>query len=198
MPLQDTLAALAEFDIPAGAQIFHQGQSCENYFILTEGVARVFTRSAAGKEVVLYRLEPGDMCVLTTSCLLSSQSFPAEALAETDMRVQMMPKNQFDRLMNESAEFRTFVFGSFGSRLSNLVSTVEKLALESIEQRLAKYLLLQPNTSVAITHQNLALEIGSAREVVSRHLKRFESEGWINLGRGYIELLNRQGLHDLI
>lgn len=198
MQLNDALEALPEVRIPAGTGIFHQGQSCESYFILMEGCARVFTRSAAGKEVVLYRVEPGDMCVLTTSCLLSSQTFPAEAIAETDMRVKVMPKSQFDRLVNDSAEFRTFVFKSFGRRLSNLITTIEKLALESIEQRLAKYLLLQPDNRIAITHQDLSLEIGTAREVVSRHLKRFESEGWIILGRGHIELLDRKALHELI
>ena len=198
MSLQDTLNALPEVEIPAGAEIFHQGQSCENYFILVAGRARIFTRSAAGKEVVLYHVEPGDMCVLTTSCLLSSQTFPAEAIAESDMRVKMMPKKQFDTLVNDSAVFRAFVFKSFGRRLSNLITTVEKLALESIEQRLAKYLLLQPSNKITATHQNIALEIGSAREVVSRHLKRFESDGWIDLGRGHVVLLNRQALHQLI
>lgn len=198
MLLSDELDALPEMKIPSGTGIFHQGQACENYFILVEGSARIFTRSAAGKEVVLYRVEPGDMCVLTTSCLLSSQTFPAEAIAETDMRVKVMQKSQFDKLVNKSAEFRKFVFSSFGRRLSNLITTVEKLALESIEQRLAKYLLLQPESRIATTHQDLALEIGTAREVVSRHLKRFELEGWIKLGRGTIELLNRQALHNLI
>lgn len=198
MQLNEALEALPEVSIPAGTGIFHQGQSCENYFILIQGSARVFTRSAAGKEVVLYRVEPGDMCVLTTSCLLSSQTFPAEAVAETEMRVKVMPKSQFDKLVNESADFREFVFKSFGRRLGNLITTIEKLALESIEQRLAKYLLLQPDNKIAITHQDLALEIGTAREVVSRHLKRFESEGWINLGRGHIELLDRKALHELI
>ncbi|EGG98271.1 transcriptional regulator2C Crp/Fnr family [gamma proteobacterium IMCC2047] len=146
----------------------------------------------------MYRVTPGDMCVLTTSCLFSREPFPAEAVAETDLTVRMMPKSQFDRLVNESAEFRELVFKSFGRRLANLIGTVEKLALESIEQRLAKYLLLQPVNPLAITHQDLALEIGTAREVVSRHLKRFEAEGWIQLGRGYIELLDRQALHYLI
>ena len=198
MTLETTLEVLPEVSIPAGSQVFHQGQSCEHYFILMGGCARVFTRSAAGKEVFLYRVTPGDMCVLTTSCLFSRESFPAEAVAETDLTVRMMPKSQFDRLVNESAEFRELVFKSFGRRLANLIGTVEKLALESIEQRLAKYLLLQPVNPLAITHQDLALEIGTAREVVSRHLKRFEAEGWIQLGRGYIELLDRQALHYLI
>lgn len=198
MTLESMLEALPELTIAAGSQVFHQGQPCDNYFILMAGSARVFTRSAAGKEVVLYRVEPGDMCVLTTSCLLSRQAFPAEAVAETDLRIKMMPKSQFDHLLNESSEFRQWVFKSFGRRLGNLIGTVEKLALETIEQRLAKYLLLQPSNPVVITHQNLALEIGSAREVVSRHLKRFESQGWIHLTRGHIELINRQALHDLI
>lgn len=189
---------LPEVTIPAGTEIFHQGQSCENYFIFVKGCARVFTRSVLGKEVVLYRVEPGDMCVLTTSCLLSSQTFPAEAIAEMDMRVKVMPKTQFDKLLNDSVEFREFVFKSFGHRLGNLITTVEKLALESIEQRLSKYLLLQPENRICTTHQEIALEIGSAREVVSRHLKRFEAEGWIGLGRGQIELLDRQSLHGLI
>lgn len=198
MQLEALFESLPELSIPRGAQLFSQGQACENYVIPLSGRARVFTRSAMGKEVVLYRVEPGDMCVLTTSCLFSNAAFPAEAVAETEMTVKVIAKSQFDRLVNDDAGFRAFVFDSFSRRVAGLIGTVEKLALESIEQRLSKYLLLQPENRINVTHQDIALEIGSAREVVSRHLKRFESEGWIRLGRGHIELLDRQGLHQLV
>lgn len=109
-----------------------------------------------------------------------------------------MPKRRFDELMENSAEFRHQVFDNFGQRIGSLIETIEKLALETLEQRLAKYLLLQPCNPVQATHLDIASEIGSAREVVSRHLKRFESQGLVKLDRGSIELLDRTALHGLI
>lgn len=184
--------------VPAGTQILHQGDECQNYFLLVSGSVKIFARSANGREVVLYHVAPGKICVLTTSCLLGNKRFPAEAIAESELSVRIMPKSRFDELMESSTEFRHQVFENFGQRIGSLIETIEKLALETLEQRLAKYLLLQPCNPVGVTHQDIASEIGSARDVVSRHLKRFEAQGFVKLDRGSIELLDRTALHDLI
>lgn len=188
---------LPKISIAAGQQIFHQGDSCQQYFILTQGQARIFTRSSNGKEVILYQVSPGDICVLTTACLLGNEAFPAEALAETDLELRRLSKPEFEHLIDNHAEFRRFVFQGFGKRMNSLIATVQKLALETIEQRLAKHLLLQAHNPIETTHQAIAEQIGSAREVVSRHLKRFESEGLLGLGRGKIEILDRPRLFEL-
>ena len=184
--------------VPAGTQILHQGDECQNYFLLVEGSVKIFARSANGREVVLYHVTPGKICVLTTTCLLGDKHFPAEAEAETALSVRMMPKRRFDELMEKSAEFRQQVFNNFGQRIGSLIETIEKLALETLEQRLAKYLLLQPCNPVQVTHQHIAAEIGTAREVVSRHLKRFEGMGWVKLDRSSINITDRTALHNLI
>jgi CRP/FNR family transcriptional regulator len=191
----DTLISdLPEQVVPAGSQIFRQGDNCNQYFVLTSGSAKIFTRSANGKEVLLYHVKPGSICVLTAACLIGHQHFPAEAVAETELHVRIMTRRQFDKLMESSAPFREYVLDGFGERINGLIQTIQKLALETIEQRLAKFLLMQPQNCIASTHQEIADEIGSAREVVSRNLKRFESNSLISLGRGQIELLDRQGL----
>jgi CRP/FNR family transcriptional regulator, anaerobic regulatory protein len=184
--------------IPSGTQILHQGDECQHYFMLIAGSVKIFARSVNGREVVLYHVAPGKICVLTTTCLLGNKRFPAEAVAESELSVRIMPKHRFDELMENSAEFRHQVFDNFGQRIGSLIETIEKLALETLEQRLAKYLLLQPCNPVQVTHQDIASEIGSAREVVSRHLKRFETLGFLKLDRGSIELLDRTALHHLI
>jgi CRP/FNR family transcriptional regulator len=196
--IADIIQDLPRVHIPAGQVIFHQGQVCESYFVLVEGSAKVVARSAAGKEVVLYHVRPGAICVLTTACLLGRENFPAEAIAETDLTLHLMPRHRFDELLDSSAAFRAKVFASFGERMTELIKTIEKVALESIEQRLARFLLLQPCAHVELTHQDLALEIGSVREVVSRQLKRFEAQGWLRLGRGALDILDRDALYRLI
>lgn len=192
--IDSLVSNLPEQVVPAGSQIFRQGDNCNQYFVLTSGSAKIFTRSANGKEVLLYHVKPGSICVLTAACLIGHQHFPAEAVAETDLHVRVMTKRQFDELMETSATFRQYVLDGFGERINGLIQTIQKLALETIEQRLAKFLLMQPRNSIASTHQEIADEIGSAREVVSRNLKRFETNQLLSLGRGQIELLDRQGL----
>lgn len=188
------IQTLPKTRVPAGQQMFHQGDSCQQYFILTAGQARIFTRASNGKEVILYQVCPGDICVLTTACLLGNEAFPAEAIAETELELRRLSKLEFEHLLDTNSDFRHFVFQGFGKRMNSLIATVQKLALETIEQRLAKHLLLQAHNPIEITHQAIAEQIGSAREVVSRHLKRFESKGLLQLGRGQIHLLDRSSL----
>ena len=180
--------------VPAGTQIFRQGDQCAQYFFVLEGSAKVFARSTNGKEVLLYRIEPESICLLTASCLLGNKAFPAEAIAETELKVRVINKTTFDLLMNESPEFRDKVLSGFGKRMNDLIATIQKLELESVEQRLVKFLLMQPLNIITTTHQQIADEIGSAREVVSRHLKRLEEQQLLKLGRGHITLTERAKL----
>ena len=122
--------------VPAGTQILHQGDECQNYFLLVAGSVKIFARSENGREVVLYHVAPGKICVLTTTCLLGDKRFPAEAVAESALSVRMMPKHRFDELMENSAQFRRQIFDNFSQRIGSLIETIEKLALETLEQRL--------------------------------------------------------------
>lgn len=194
--LPNAIASARESRIPDGATVFRQGQACTHYLVVTRGSVRVFARSAAGKEVVLYHVGPGEICVITTSCLLSDVPYPAEAVAETEDRVKVIPKEEFDRLLAASPTFREFVFAAFGGRLADLISLVEQIALESIQNRLAAYLLRHSRDGEAVTatHQEMAETIASAREVVSRTLKSFEKQGLVRVARGRLEILDRAAL----
>lgn len=173
--------------------MFTQGQQARNYLVVTEGSVKVFARSGEGREVVLYRVGAGEMCALTTSCMLGRTPYPAEAVTETDVRARIIGSEAFDRALSESAEFRQFVFASFGQRLTDVLQRMEQLVLDCVQSRLARCLVQRTDADgvVAATHEALALEVGTAREVVSRHLKSMEQSGLVRTQRGRIFLLRR-------
>jgi len=188
-------AIIRDFDLvnlPANHQVFSQGQACQNYVVITSGTVKVFARSSEGKEVVLYRIKAGEVCVLTTSCLIGHSRYPAEAVTETAVSARIIPHKAFDRLLEASQDMRKFVFNSFGQRLNDLMLQIEQIALESIDQRLNRFLLRSADklNMVTATHQEIAIEIGSVREVVSRHLKMLEKQNVIKLHRGKLELVD--------
>jgi CRP/FNR family transcriptional regulator len=160
---------------------------------------RVQQLSESGREIVLYRITGGDTCVLTTASLLAHQHYAAEAIAETAVDAIALPRDAFDRLMADSATFRDFVFRSYASRLTNLLLLVEEVAFGRMDTRLAERLVARCGADgiVALTHHDLAVELGTAREVVSRQLKEFERRGWVTLERGRVIVTDEQGLRTL-
>ena len=188
------LREAAEVEVAAGQRVFAQGQQACNYLVVTEGSVKVFARSGEGREVVLYRVGAGEMCALTTSCMLGRTPYPAEAVTETDVRARIIGSEAFDRALSESAEFRQFVFASFGQRLTDVLQRMEQLVLDCVRSRLARCLVQRADADgvVAATHEALALEVGTAREVVSRHLKSMEQGGLVRTQRGRIFLLRRE------
>ncbi len=189
-----------QMTIPEGTVIFHQGDQCLNYLLVISGSVKVITRAENGREIVLYHITSGGSCVLTTSCLISSEDYPAEGITETDVVALAIPRPIFEQYMGESKAFRKQVFHSYGDRLIKLITLVEEISFAKLDIRLAKYLLKNGsvNTPIHTTHQALATELGSAREVISRQLKEFENKGWVNLKRGKIEILNHDALANLL
>ncbi len=199
MTLPEEISLAKQHTIPANSLVLRQGDVCSQYVVVISGSIRVYSRSHSGKETLLYRIAAGEMCVLTTSCLLSNKHFPAEAITESEVVFKAISKEQFDKYLNVSPNFRAFVFSSFGQRLSNLITLVEQLTTSSIEQRIADYLLRvagQGNT-IFTTHQGVAEEIGSAREVVSRNLKSLEKSNIVRLARGSITVTDKQELNKI-
>jgi len=195
--LQQLRARVQGVQLPAGQTVFHRGDICRNYLVVVEGSVRVQTLSPGGREVVLYRVGAGQSCVITTSCLLSRESYPAEGITETATAALVIPQDVFNEALGSSAEFRRFVFACQGQRLSDLIQRVEDVAFGRIDARLAKHLIDRCRNRpglVTATHQQLASELGTAREVVSRQLKTFEKQGWIAVRRGAVEVLNPDGL----
>ncbi|MEK0081913.1 Crp/Fnr family transcriptional regulator [Benzoatithermus flavus] len=191
------LAEAAPLAVPAGTVLFRPGDACTLYLVLLRGIVRVQLVSATGHEIVLYRVEPGESCVLTTACLLGHDAYAAEGVAETAIEGLGLTPSLFDRLIAESAEFRRFVFAGFGRRLADLMLLVNEVAFRRIDARLADWLLHRyaaGEVAIGSTHQAIAVELGTAREVVSRQLKEFERRGLVALARGRIELHDPAGL----
>jgi CRP/FNR family transcriptional regulator len=178
--------------------VFHAGDLCQAFLILLSGEVRVQLTAANGREVTLYRIGPGGSCILTTSCLLSNEHYPAEAIAESDVEALAIPVASFQSALESSQWFRRFVFDGFSTRLTSVIQKIEQIAFTGIDVRLACVLLELDGKKVEkVTHQDIAVELGTAREVVSRHLKRFESEGWVRLGRGQVSIVDRQKIEAL-
>lgn len=182
--------------LPAGSVVFRQGDGCTALSIVDSGCIRVYARAPNGREVVLYRVQPGELCVLTTSCLLGRKPYPADAVAETDVVVRTLPEARFGALLATSEAFRAFVFENFGSRLSGLVQRIESVMLQPVEVRLIEWLLRACDAQgrVRVTQQRLAEEIGTAREVVSRHLADLQGRSLVSVGRGCIDITDRHRL----
>ena len=189
----------AVISVPAGTVIFGPGKSPENLLLLLDGRVRVQQVSESGREIVLYRVEAGQSCVLTTACMLAYDDYAAEGIAETDIRAAAVPRTVFDELISKSVAFRNFIFTAYSRRITDLFLVIEEIAFQRLDIRLAHKLLeLARGTSqIKATHQQMAAELGTAREVVSRQLGEFQRRGWVSQARGVIEILDRAGLERL-
>lgn len=185
--------------LPPDTTVFRQGDSCQNYILLQQGSIKVFTRAENGREIVLYRVGGGESCTLTTTCLFTNNKYPAEGITETEIRALVISRDDFNKGLEQSADFRRMVFDSYSQRLTDIITLVEEISFGRIDARLAKTLLQHAIGEMTIhtTHQDLAAELGSAREVISRQLKEFERRGWVTLQRGSIELTNTRELESL-
>ncbi|MFN3208865.1 MAG: Crp/Fnr family transcriptional regulator [Roseovarius sp.] len=185
--------------LEAGRQVFGPGNVPDRLFLLYDGRLRVSQGSEGRREIVLYRVEAGDSCVLTTACMLAEEAYTAEGIAETDLTAVVLPKADFDRLVAEEESFRKFVFAAYSKRLIDLLRVVDDVAFGRIDMRLAERLLelAGDGTEVAATHQDLAAELGTAREVISRVLADFQKRGLVQQARGRVALLDRPALRAL-
>lgn len=181
--------------IPAGTRMFQEGSACSSYVLVLDGSIRVQKVSENGREIVLYRVEAGQSCVLTTNCLITRDDYSAEGIAESDIKALVMPSSTFRGLLASSDAFRDFVFSAYATRISDLLMLIEEVAFGRIDVRLAAWLGQHgASGEIRATHQEVATELGTAREVVSRQLKEFERRGWVRLYRGRIAILNQDGL----
>ena len=177
--------------LPAGATIFAPGVAAESFLLVLDGSLRVQQVSpTSGREIVLYRVTGGETCIMTTACLLSVERYAAEGIAETEVTAVGIPKAAFEEAVARSSGFRRLVFADYAQRISDLMHVVEEVAFERLDKRLAQRLLdlAGADGAVLATHQDLAAELGTAREVVGRQLKELERRGWVSLARGRIAL----------
>ncbi len=196
--LDDLLGRSALVRLAAGDYVFYPGSRCQGYAFVTEGVVRCQVLSEQGRQIVLYHVGPGDSCVLTTSCLLGDTVYPAEGIAQTDVNALVIPADAFRAAVDCSPALRCHVFHNFATSLAAVMARLADVVFGDIDRRLVQILLASGESRVSRTHQELADELGTAREVVSRHLKRLEHLGWIGLGRGSIELLDMNRLRTFV
>lgn len=182
-----------------GTAVFGPDNVPDSLFFLYEGRIVVSQTSLSGREIVLYRVDAGESCVLTTACMLAEEAYNAEGVAETDIIAIILPKIAFDRLAAEQPAFRNFVFAAYSRRLIDLLRVVDDVAFGRIDVRLAERLLVLADNAqtVKTTHQDLANELGTAREVISRMLNDFQKRGLVKQSRGLIELLDTTKLRAL-
>ena len=181
--------------VPAGTVMFSEHSPCSGYPLVLAGSIRVLQRYPNGRELQLYRVKPGESCLLSGSCLLGHASYAASGVAETEVELLIVPPTEFQALIASDETFRRHVFAMFGERLASLMQIVEAIAYQKLDQRLAALLVQKaPSGEIHATHQALADELGSVREIVSRLLRNFEDRGWVDLGRERITLVDRAAL----
>ena len=193
-PLRSKLSSANVIQAPAGTFLFGVGDLCDSFLLLLNGTVRVYVGSDEGRELSLYRIDPGTTCLLTTSCLIGNNTYPAIGRAETDIRGVALNDKLFNELLVQSPEFRQMVFDDFGSRLSIVIQLTQEVAFRKLDLRLAQFLLMHDLSK--ITHQEIALELGTVREIVSRLLKQFQDDGYVKLHRNRIAIENRAALQD--
>ncbi len=182
-----------------GQPLFNQGELCNNYITITKGKISIQKITPDGHEIVLDTLVQGQQCNLATTCLLGGVHYPAEAIAKTDSECLLLPRQQFHEILEQAPEFRRQIFKNIEDGMHNLVNLLQEVAFGHMDRRLAK-LLLQHSAEqnpINSTHQTLATELGTAREVISRLLKAFERNEWISLKRGKIIIKQPKALQKL-
>jgi CRP/FNR family transcriptional regulator len=181
--------------VPAGTVLFDESQPCQGFPFVLAGSIRVVKAAANGRELPLYRVLPGESCIITSSCLLGHVDYNARGTAEVETVLALLPRNMFDELLAQPP-FRDFVFHLFAERMADLMQLVEEVAFRKLDQRLAS-LLLGKGRLLHTTHQQLADELGSVREMVSRLLKGFVEQGLVRLGREQVEILDPARLREI-
>ncbi len=184
-------------ELPGGTEVFTERDPCRGFPLVLAGSIKVVKSAPNGREMVLYRVESGGSCIISSSCLLGQSPYSARGVTESPTTLAILPVPQFQRLLADHPPFRDFVFHLFAERIAELMGLVEEVAFARLDRRLAKALLVRGSDEIETTHQQLAEELGSVREIVSRLLKGFAAEGLVQLSRERIRLVDRAGLQSL-
>jgi CRP/FNR family transcriptional regulator len=192
LQLQHALAHLRCLQLSAGAVVFEELQRCDAFPFVIAGSLRVVKRSESGREISLYEVMPGDACVVSSACLLGNKPYNAVGVVQSECELAMMPAAAFNQLLSIRL-FREFIFALFSKRVIELLQLIDAVAFQKLDQRLARLLLKRPPT-LETSHQQLADELGTVREMITRTLSSFAERELIRLQRGSIHILDRSGL----
>lgn len=191
--------ALQNVSLPAGTTVFSPGAPCSGWIMVEEGSVRVCMTSDTGREILLYRVVPGESCVLTTSCLFGEEPYAATGVTETATRALLIPAETVFRLISVSDGFRKTVFRNFGHRITDILHTMEDAVFHRLDARIAAFLLDRADGGgvVTATQAEIAAELGSVREVVARKLGKLSDGGILERQRGEIRITKPEALRQI-
>jgi len=189
-------AFLTPFEVPADTVLFQESSPCQGFPLVIGGEIKVSRHSSDGRSLELYRVVPGEMCLVSSACLFRSQPMTAHGVTTKPSTLAVVSPDVFNRWL-ETPAFRNDVLGLFAERMADLTCLIDAVAFQKLDRRLASALLGRGQV-VLVTHQTLADELGTVREIVTRLLRRFERDGWVSLGREQIQILNGAALRALV
>lgn len=196
--IKESFSNAQAVEVAKGTQLFRETQQCQSFMWLLEGTVRVFKHSPEGREITLYRVNPGEICVLSVQSLLCGEGFPAEAVAETDLLGLQLNKQTFNQALDNSGEFHRYLLKILSRRISDIMQLVSQVTFQHLDLRVAchlgKMFERSAGKSLKTTHAQIAQELGTTREMVSRILKELERMKCISLSRGEINLLSSEEL----
>jgi CRP/FNR family transcriptional regulator len=193
--LAELSPAVAPLQVPTGTVLFSENAPCQGFPLVLDGEVKVSRSSGDGRSLELYRVVPGELCLVSSACLFRTQPLSAHGVTTKASTLLLIPPDIFHRWL-ETPVFRNEVLGLFAERMADLTSLIDAVAFHKLDRRLAAA-LLGHGQQLAITHQTLADELGTVREIVTRPLRRFEREGWVTLGREQIQIMNGPALREL-
>ncbi len=198
-PARALLNTLAPLDVPKGAVLFAPGHAVKGYVVMLSGQVDVTLIGPNGRDILLYRVAPGQSCIQSTLGLLGGDEYTGEAMAASAARLVLIPKDVFFALIDSSPGFRRLVFGAFAERMQAMMQLIENVSFMPVEARLAALILdrIGPDNCLKMTQADIARAIGTAREVVSRRLDRLAQAGLVAHERGVVTVLDLRGLEEV-
>ena len=185
--------------LPPGTDYFREGGQCRQVALIGKGSVRVYKKGETGREITLYYVLPGETCILTASCMLGEKTYPADAVIEEETEAVILDAGFFRDAVSSREGVRRFVFETFSRRMTEVLTLLEEISFGRMDRRLAEFLSKRLGEAhgdgvLNMTHEQIAAELGTAREVVSRLLKEFERTGAVELSRGRITLRDKSKL----
>jgi CRP/FNR family transcriptional regulator len=193
---QDPAVGLTPFEVPPGTVLFDENAVCRGFPLVLQGEIKVSRNSGDGRSLELYRVVPGELCLVSSASLFRAEPLSAFGVTTKTSTLMLVTPDLFRRWL-ETPAFRNNILGLFAERMADLTSLIDAVAFHKLDRRLAAALLGR-GQQVKVTHQTLADELGTVREIVTRLLRRFEREGWVSLGREQIQIVNANALRLLV
>lgn len=194
--LSQTLSKAQTVSLTSGTIVFEELQPCNAFPFILSGELRVFKQALNGRELSLYAVSPGDACVVSAGCLLGDEPYNAVGQVKEEVTLVMMPTEEFEKLLGIRS-FREYIFSLFSKRVLELMQLVNEVAFEKLDRRLATF-LLKKESPIRMSHQELADELGTVREIITRLLKNFADDRLIAIGREQISILDSSRLKQVL